>query len=103
MMRHWVFERRSSIRLIPLVVFLFYGFVESTSFVWLRDHAGSFAWLLSLAIVLVLFYHLFVGAESLVRDYVHTGILTAVCRSVLARVVICRAKDTRILLVDALS
>ncbi|BCG97962.1 succinate dehydrogenase, hydrophobic membrane anchor protein [Mesorhizobium sp. 131-2-1] len=73
---HWWAERVSAIALIPLTIWFLASVIALTG----RDHAGVVTWLrmpsatICMVLLLVaLFYHMALGLQVVIEDYVHSG------------------------------
>lgn len=76
---HWWAERVSAVALVPLTIW----FAASIIAVAGRDHAAFMAWLGSpvssvcmVLLLLTLFYHMALGLQVVIEDYVHSGAKT---------------------------
>jgi succinate dehydrogenase / fumarate reductase membrane anchor subunit len=72
--QHWWMQRLTAIALIPLTVW----FVVSMIYLGSADHATVAAWManpltavLALLLIVATFYHLALGLQVVVEDYVH--------------------------------
>lgn len=72
---HWWVQRLTAVALVPLTAWFMASLIVLTG----RDQASFVAWLgslvntvLMLAFVIALFYHMALGLQVVVEDYVHT-------------------------------
>lgn len=72
---HWWVQRLTALALLPLTVWLLWGAVSVAG----GDHAAIVAWVAQpwnvaawLAFIFALFYHIALGLQVVVEDYVHT-------------------------------
>lgn len=72
---HWWAQRLTALALIPLVLW----FAFSVAMLGAAEHATVIAWLRSplvtvllLALIIAVFYHLALGVQVIVEDYVHS-------------------------------
>ena len=73
---HWWAERVTAIALVPLTIWFLASVITVTG----RDHAGVVTWLrtpsatICMVLLLVpLFYHMALGLQVVIEDYVHSG------------------------------
>ncbi|TNE62398.1 MAG: succinate dehydrogenase, hydrophobic membrane anchor protein [Alphaproteobacteria bacterium] len=73
---HWWLQRVTAVANIPLVIFMVVSFVGNAG----KDHAAWVAWLKQplVSVIVILFiantvYHMRLGLQVLVEDYVHGG------------------------------
>jgi succinate dehydrogenase hydrophobic anchor subunit len=92
-MKHWVLERLSSILLIPICGVTLLALVSPVLDTLLGNSLAATAWVIGLVVVVVLFYHIQGGIESVLRDYVHTPKVLLASRFVLNVIRLCLAKD----------
>lgn len=79
---HWWMQRLTAIALIPLTIW----FVVSLIFLGSADHATVSAWLatplsavLMLLLIVATFYHLQLGLQVVIEDYVHGEAAKMIC------------------------
>lgn len=73
---HWWAQRLTAIALVPLTLWMVYGVLTLLD----ASHAEASAWLaqplnalLTAALIMALFYHLQLGIQVVIEDYVHHG------------------------------